>query len=98
MFSHIGDFVVMGGLLRKFDLLGVEFESLVAHQNSPHASLFQASTENRFYNIASPLGAWDLLKRLRQAKRQGRILLGIPMAPGSMQAFFFFWLLKKLGA
>ncbi len=98
MFSHLGDFVVMGGLLRKFDLLGVEFESLVAHQGSPHVSLFQTDSANRFFNIASLRGALTLLKKLREARQRGRILLGIPMAPGSIQAFIFFWLLKKLGA
>jgi ADP-heptose:LPS heptosyltransferase len=38
------------------------------------------------------------MARLRRQKKQGRLILGIPMAPGSLQAFFFFWILKKLGA
>lgn len=98
MFNHLGDFVVMGGLQRKFDLLGVEFESLVAHQGSPHVSLFKTPSANRFFNIASLGGILTLVKKLRQAKQQGKVILGIPMAPGSIQAFLFFWLLKKLGA
>jgi hypothetical protein len=39
-----------------------------------------------------------LIAKLRRQKQQGRLIFGIPMAPGSLQAFFFFWILKKLGA
>jgi len=39
-----------------------------------------------------------LLARLRRKKQEGRLIFGIAMAPGSLQAFGFFWLLKKLGA
>jgi ADP-heptose:LPS heptosyltransferase len=98
MFHHLGDFVIMAGLLRKFDLLQVEFESIVAHQNSPYVPLFLGKTEDRFFNIATPGGLFRLISKLRQQKKSGRIIFGLPMAPGSVQAFFFFWLLKKLGA
>jgi ADP-heptose:LPS heptosyltransferase len=98
MFHHLGDFVVMGGLLKKFDLLGVEFESLVAHQNSAHVPSFNGGAKGRFFNIASLDGFLSLIVKLRRQKQQGRLILGIPMAPGSLQAFGFFWILKKLGA
>jgi len=97
MYHHLGDFVVMGGLLRKFDLLEVEFESLVAHQNSPHISLFEGKAKGRFFNIAGIGGFFGLMAKLRRQKQQGRLILGISMAPGSLQAFIFFWILKQLG-
>jgi ADP-heptose:LPS heptosyltransferase len=98
MQSYLGDFVVIGGLLKKFDLLEVEFESLVAHRHSPHVSSFDGKTEGRFFNIARLDGFLGLIARLRRQKQEGRLIFGIPMAPGSLQAFFFFWILKKLGA
>jgi ADP-heptose:LPS heptosyltransferase len=98
MYHHLGDFVVIGGLLKKFDLLGVEFESLVAHQHSPHVTSFAGETEDRFFDVASVDGFFGLLAKLRRQKQEGRLIFGISMAPGSLQAFGFFWLLKKLGA
>jgi ADP-heptose:LPS heptosyltransferase len=98
MYHHLGDFVVIGGLLKKFDLLEVEFESLVAHQHSPHVSSFDGNSKGRFFNIAGIGGFLGLVAKLRRQKQQGRLILGISMAPGSLQAFIFFWFLKKLGA
>jgi hypothetical protein len=98
MFHHLGDFAVIGGLLKKFDLLGVEFESLVAHRDSPHVASFDGKTEGRFFNIARMEGLAGLVSKLRRQKQEGRLIFGIPMAPGSLQAFGFFWILKKLGA
>jgi ADP-heptose:LPS heptosyltransferase len=98
MYHHLGDFVVMGGLLKKFDLLGVEFESLVAHRHSPHVAAFDGKTEGRFFNIAGAAGFFELVRKLRRQRQEGRFVLGLPMAPGSLQAFLFFWILKKLGA
>jgi ADP-heptose:LPS heptosyltransferase len=98
MYNHLGDFVVIGGLLKKLDLLEVEFESLVAHRHSPYASSFDGNAKDRFFNIANIGGLLGLIAKLRRQKQQGRLILGIPMAPGSLQAFFFFWILKKLGA
>jgi len=98
MYHHLGDFVVIGGLLKKFDLLEVEFESLVAHQHSPHISIFDGKAKGRFFDIATIHGFFGLLTKLRRQKQQGRLIFGISMAPGSLQAFSFFWILKKLGA
>src|SRR6202142_1426082 len=98
MQHHLGDFVVIGALLKKFDLLEVEFESLVAHRHSPHVSCFEGKEQDRFFNIASIGGLLDLIAKLRRQKQEGRLIFGTPMAPGSLQAFFFFWILKKLGA
>jgi ADP-heptose:LPS heptosyltransferase len=98
MHHHLGDFIVIGGLLKKFDLLEVDFESLVAHRHSPHASSFDGNSKDRFFNVARIGGFLGLIAKLRRQKQQGRLIFGIPMAPGSLQAFFFFWILKKLGA
>jgi ADP-heptose:LPS heptosyltransferase len=98
MFHHLGDFVVMAGLLRKFDLLLVEFESVVAHKNSAYVSLFCGKIEDRFFDIATIGGLFNLVRKLRKQKKSGKIIFGLPMAPGSIQAYFFFWFLKKLGA
>jgi ADP-heptose:LPS heptosyltransferase len=98
MYNHLGDFVVIGGLLKKFDLLNVKFESLAAHLGSPYVSHFDGVSKGRFFNIASYGGFFALVSKLRRAKREGRLIFGVPMAPGSIQAFIFFWILKKLGA
>src|ERR1700735_1303859 len=91
MHHHLGDFVVIGGLLKKFDLLQVEFESLVAHRHSAHVSSFAGKANDRFFNVASMDGFFGLVARLRRQKQEGRLIFGVPMAPGSLQAFFFFW-------
>jgi hypothetical protein len=98
MFHHLGDFIVMGGLLRKFDLLGAECESIVAHQGSPHVGLFPGGGDGRFFNMRSAPEFLRLVGHLRRRKAEGGTVFGIPMAPGSIQAFTFFWVLKKLGA
>jgi ADP-heptose:LPS heptosyltransferase len=98
MFHHLGDFVVLSSLLKKFDLLKVEFESLVVHQNSTYISSFDGNSKGRFFNITTIGGLFSLIAKLRQQKKQGRLVFGIPMVPGSIQAFCFFWTLKKLGA
>jgi ADP-heptose:LPS heptosyltransferase len=98
MHDHLGDFVVIGGLLKKFDLLEVGFESLVAHRHSPHVSSFDGNAKDRFFNVAGIGGFLGLIARLRRQKQEGRLIFGVPMAPGSLQAFFFLWILKKLGA
>jgi len=48
--------------------------------------------------MASPAGFLALVKKLRRERQNGRLIFGLPMAPGSIQAFAFFWVLKKLGA
>ena len=98
MFNHLGDFVVMAGLLKKYDLLSVEFESVIAHWNSPHVALFDGKTGDRFFNISKLGGLLKLIGKLRRQRKTGSIVMGIPMAPGSIQAYGFFWFLKKLGA
>jgi len=98
MYNHLGDFIVMGGLLRKFDLLGAECESVAAHQGSPHIPLFPGRGEDRFFNICTVEGLVRLIGHLRRRKAEGFTIFGLPMAPGSLQAFAFFWFLKKLGA
>src|ERR1700742_2291919 len=85
MFNHLGDFVVMAGLLKKYDLLKVEFESLAVHPNSPHISSFAGKTEGRFFNIFHPKELLGLIARLRRRSTAGELILGIPMAPGSIQ-------------
>jgi ADP-heptose:LPS heptosyltransferase len=98
IYHHLGDFVVIGGLLKKFDLLEVEFESLAAHRHSPHVSAFDGNSKDRFFDVARVGGFLALIAKLRRQKQEGRLIFGIPMAPGSLQAFLFFWILKKLGA
>jgi hypothetical protein len=98
MYHHLGDFIVMGALLRKFDLLGVGFESLVAHRHSPHVGFFEGNVPGRFFDVAGLAGLAALWRKLRARRREGRLVLGIPMAPGSVQAYAFFRGLKMLGA
>jgi hypothetical protein len=88
----------MGGLLKKFDLLGVEFESIVAHRDSPYVAAFAGRKEGRFFNASRLDELVALIARLRRQRREGRLIFGIPMAPGSLQAFGFFWMLQQLGA
>jgi Glycosyltransferase family 9 (heptosyltransferase) len=98
MYHHLGDFVVMGGLLKKFDQLQAGFESVVAHRHSPHVGLFAGNPADRFFDVATVDGFLNLCGKLRRQRREGRIVLGVPMAPGSIQAHLFFQVLKKLGA
>lgn len=98
MCAPLGDFVVMSGLLKKYDLLQVEFESIVAHQNSSHVTLFDGRAANRFFNIFNFERLLELIGRLRDRTKAGNLVFGIPVAPGSLQAFVFFWFLKKIGA
>jgi ADP-heptose:LPS heptosyltransferase len=98
MFHHLGDFIVMSGLLRKYDSLGVGCESLIVHRNSPYISLFAGPTQDRFFNLFRPGEMLALIRKLRRQRQEGRVIFGLPMAPGSIQAHLFFRLLKALCA
>ncbi len=98
MYHHLGDFAVIGGLLKKFDLLEVEFESLVAHRNSPHVSSFDGLTTDRFFNVATFDGVLRLDREVAAAKRGGASDPGDSNGPGFTPGLLFLLDLKKLGA
>ncbi len=98
MYDHLGDFVAMGGLLKKFDQLGAGFESLAVHRGSPYVPLFDGPTAGRFFDATRLPELLSLVGKLQREKERGRLIFGVPMAPGSLQAHFFFRLLKALGA
>jgi hypothetical protein len=97
MYHHLGDFAVIGGLLKKFDLLEVEFESLVAHRHSPHISSFEGNSKDRFFNIATIGGFLGLIAKLRRQKQQGRLIFGDPHGSGIPSGFFLLLDFKKTG-
>lgn len=99
MTSGLGDYVVMGDLIRKVERSVPGSRCLIAHRGNPHVNLWRHDdTRKRFFDIYRPLDFTRLIRTLKQSKQEGHTVFGLQMAPGSMQGFFFHSFLKKIKA
>ena len=99
MTSGLGDYLIMGDLMRKVETLVPEARCLMVHRNNPHVKLWKYDNHSkRFYDIYKPAQFLRLVLYLQGARRKGYTVFGLQMAPGSIQGFFFNKLLKKLKA
>lgn len=97
--SGLGDYIVMGDLMRKVETLLPQAKCLIAHRGNPHVCLWPYdNSKERFYNVYAPKELLRLILKLKQARRTNYTVFGLQMAPGSLQGFLFYLFLKKIGA
>jgi len=98
MTSGLGDFIVMGDLMGKVERSIPGAKCLIVHRNNPHIGLWpDTDTTTKFFSVYSPGGFLRLIHTVRRYQKEGYTIFGLQMAPGSLQGFFFFSLLKNLG-
>ncbi len=99
LFSSLGDFIIMGDVIKKTLEISPDIRCFVAHRNNPFVKNWKyADPANYLFNVCRPFGFLTLLKKLRKAKHDGFSVFGLQQAPGSLQGFFFLRCLKWLGA
>jgi len=99
MTSGLGDYIIMGDLMRKVEKLVPEAKCLIAHRGNPHVKLWPYdSLHKRFFNVYQPHQILRLILTLKKAKRESYTVFGLQMAPGSVQGFFFHLFLKRIKA
>lgn len=99
MTSGLGDYIVMGDLMRKIERIIPTAHCLIAHRNNPLVTLWKYDNPlERFFNVYNPLHFFRLVSKLKNIKRKGYTVFGLQMAPGSIQGFFFLTFLKNLKA
>ena len=97
MTSGLGDYILMGDLMRKVEAIAQESRCLIVHRGNPHTKLWPYDNpRERFFSIYQPLEMLRMKKILRRAKKNGYIVFGLQMAPGSIQGFFLHTFLKKI--
>jgi ADP-heptose:LPS heptosyltransferase len=99
MTSGLGDFIIMGDVMRKVEALIPGSKCLIAHRGNPHVKLWTYDDySRRFFDIYNPLQIHKLISTLKSARERGFTAFGLQMAPGSLQGFLFHTLLKKMKA
>ena len=98
MTSGLGDLIVMGDLMLKIEKLHPSAECLIVHRANPHTGILTSgSPSRRFFNVYSVAEMVSFRKTLREFQARGYVNFGLQMAPGSLQGFLFYALLKRLG-
>jgi len=96
MTSGLGDYIVMGDLMRKLEAIVQESRCLIVHRGNLHVRLWPYDDpRERFFSIYQPLEMLRMKEVLRKAKKNGYTVFGLQMAPGSIQGFFLHAFLKK---
>ena len=99
MTSGLGDFIIMGDLMRKVENLVPKARCLMAHRGNPHINLWAYDhPSKRFFDVYQPQQFLKLISTLRRRRKEGYTVFGLQMAPGSVQGFFFHLFLKKIKA
>jgi ADP-heptose:LPS heptosyltransferase len=99
MTSGLGDFIIMGDVIRKVETLIPGSKCLIAHRGNPHVKIWSYDDySRRFFDINKPLQIQKLFSTLKSAREKGFTVFGLQMAPGSLQGFLFHTLLKKIRA
>lgn len=97
MTSGLGDYIIIGDLMRKVEALISEAKCVTIHRNNPHVILWPYDNPlNRFFNIYNPVEVSRLIFFLKKSRRKGFVIFGLQMAPGSIQGFLMYNLMKKI--
>jgi hypothetical protein len=97
MTSGLGDFIIMGDLVRKVELLLPDVKCVIVHRRNPHINLWKYNPiDRRFFNVYDPLDFFNFLSILKIFKKRGYTILGLQMAPGSLQGYLFYKMLKLI--
>ncbi len=97
MTSGLGDYLIMGDLIRKVESLSDSIKCLIVHKNNPHINLWPYDNpEERFFNIYNLFQFVKMLLKLKKYKTEGYTTFGLQMAPGSVQGYLLHKFLKNL--
>jgi hypothetical protein len=96
MTSGLGDFLVLGDLIRKIEKAHPSARCLIVHRGNPHIRLWpNQDRDGKFFSIYSIRESLQFLKLISLCKSNGYTIFGLQMAPGSIQGFSLYFLLKK---
>ena len=99
MTSGLGDFIIMGDLIKKVEALLPQARCLIAHRGNPHVWLWAYDhSEKRFFDVYKTGEILKLVLVLREARKKGFTVFCLQMAPGSVQGFLFYLFLKVIKA
>jgi hypothetical protein len=95
MTSGLGDYIIMGDLVRKIEALLPDVRCLLIHRNSSHTNLWKYDpVDERFFNVYKPLEVFKFILILKKFKKRGYTIFGLQMVPGSIQGFLLYKMLK----
>lgn len=98
MTSGLGDFMVLGDLIRKIEKRIPGSHCLIIHRDNPHVRLWPGSDgATRFFSIPSMKELNRFRRCLAAYRKSGHTVFGLQMAPGSLQGFLLYRFLKKCG-
>ena len=99
MTNALGDYLIMGDVMRKAKRLLPKSHCLMVHRGNSNIKQWPdgPSTEI-FYNVYSPAEMISLTGFLTKKRKEGYIVFGLQMSPGSLQGFALHRWLKLLGA
>jgi hypothetical protein len=97
MTAGLGDLVVLGTVARWVEESIPGGECFFIHRGNPNIHLWQKKNAHQFFNVYSCAEMLRFVIKMRQLRREGRLVFGLQMAPGSVQGFFFLRVLQKLG-
>jgi hypothetical protein len=98
MTSGLGDFIVLGDLVGKIEVLIPGARCLIVHRDNPHVRLWPGTDVNdRFFSIFSVGELSRFAHSLSAYRKAGYTVFGLQMAPGSIQGFIFYRFLKRFG-
>ncbi len=97
MTSGLGDYIVMGDLIKKIESLSKTTKCFIVHRRNPHINLWPFDEPGeRFFDVYNPFQILKMISKLRRYKKNGYTIFGLQMAPGSVQGFLFYLFLKKI--
>lgn len=99
MTAGLGDVVVLDSLACTLENGIPDSICHIFHRNNPHTALWSKYCRtDRYVNVYRLQELYRGIARLRQYRAEGRMVFGLQMAPGSLQGFVFYCILKKIGA
>lgn len=88
MTAGLGDYLVMGDLIRKAERAIPGAKVIILHRNNPHVTNWSFDDYRaRFFNVHSPLELLRFLIALHKARREGFTRFGFQIPPGSLQGY-----------
>ncbi len=99
MTGGLGDYLVMGDVMRKAKLLLPRSQCLIVHRANPHIKQWpEGSYKDAFFNIHSPVEMLRLSATLYNFRRKSYCVFGLQLSPGSLQGYVLHRWLKFIRA
>ena len=99
MTDGLGDYLIMGDVMRKAKRLLRQSNCLMVHRANTHVKQWpDCPYKDIFYNIYSPVEMLNITMLLAAKRRQGCVVFGLQMSPGSLEGLVLHRCLKFAGA